>query len=177
MLIVESLRAANTAASIATGTPFRAEALPADVRELIQARERLRLQLTWRDDPDAQSRLAQVEGNIETARRQLALRDLRYGRWVDATDQDLADRELFLRRLCQIGPNAMWLGVFEGPDGLWSYSVRDDARVERRPLPAELTPAALADVIVAPQADRLACLGPEDTPEYTQYSLGRRIAL
>jgi tetratricopeptide (TPR) repeat protein len=177
--VVESLRAANTAASISTGTPFRVptEDLPEELAALVAERERLRLRLAWSgDDDDARGRLEGTEEELVEARRQLSLRDPRYARWVDATDQDVAAPESVVRRLRQLGPGALWLGVFASERGTWSYTAGPGGGfVERATLDGlpplrdeearweEADLAAVAAAVLAPHAERLGRLGPEDT--------------
>lgn len=161
--VVESLRAAKTAAAIATGTPFRAAVESEEVCTLVEEREDLRLRLMYSDDPQLRSRLDRIVAKLAELRRQAALRDPTYARWVDADDDDVADAEAIPRRLGQLGPAAMWLGVLEGPDGIWSYSVQNGTRVEWRARPDRSSLETIADAVLAPHADRIASLRPDDT--------------
>ena len=177
VMIVESLRAANMAAAIVTGTPMQpGSGQQQDVLKSLNAeREKLRLHLIWNaDDKDAQTRLHTVENELDQERERVALRDPRYGRWVDATDVDIAAPTTLIKRLAQLGSKTLWLGVLAVRDQLWSYSAdANGAVVQSSSLPSFPDEAnrdgwtaslleTFAQAILAPHAARIEALDPDD---------------
>ena len=180
VMIVESLRAANMAAAIVTGTPMQpgsGQQLEA-LKSLNSEREKLRLHLIWNaNDKDAQNQLNTVETELDQERERVALRDPRYGRWVDATDVDIAAPKTLIKRLSQLGNKTLWLGVLAVGNQVWSYSADANGTVvHSSPLPSlprsedakgdEWTTTVLemfAQAILAPHAARIEALEPDDT--------------
>lgn len=177
--IVESLRAAHTAAALVSGTPFQtgSQELPGPLRALEAERERLDLRLLWSpDDVAARQRLGDVEVQLAEERRQLSLRDARYGRWVDATDVGVASPSAIARRMAHVTPHSFWLGALALPGHAWSYAVRGpEARVEAAPMPdvdaraghpagkwTEQVLQNVADTLLAPHAAWIDALTPAD---------------
>jgi tetratricopeptide (TPR) repeat protein len=174
IMIVESMRAAHTAASLASGTPYQLgdAAVAEPLAQILAERERLRLYVTWNpDDTAARSQLRNVEADLDRARTAAALRDSRFSQWVDATGVDLATPDGMVRRLAELGQDAVWLGVLATGDSLWTWVVdaRGAAAVASRPRPqgwngggsgsapddgawSETVLAGLAGAVLAPHA-------------------------
>lgn len=171
IMIVESVRAAHTAASLVGGTPYQlgAEAVPEQLAQILAERERLRLYVTWHPGEDAaRSALRDVEAELDRARPAAALRDPRFSRWADASEVDLAAPDGMMRRLADLGQGAMWLGVLATGDSLWTWLVdaQGTAAVVSRPRPAgwddgtspcdggwsETVLAEMAEAVLAPHA-------------------------
>jgi len=184
IMIVESLRAGNTAASMVTGTPFQLAGgeIPEAIEGLVGDREQLRMELTWSpDDADARRRLRDVEAALERERHALSLRDPRFSRWADATDVDLATPDGLTRRLAALGPTSVWLGALAVGKAAWTYAAgAGGATVSACALPdlpglddSEGVPsgaswtdemlAAIADAVLTPHAARIAALTCADT--------------
>ncbi len=127
MLILENLKAATTASSLATGFPVRPtanepEELARQVEDAHRQREALRLEMMWSpDDADLRTQLALATERLSELRRQLSLRDPGFAEWVDASDVQLSDVAEFHRRLSSLGPATQLLGLFATPGTLWTY--------------------------------------------------------
>lgn len=170
IMIVESMRAASTAASLVAGTPYQLgnSAVPEPLARALTDREQLRLHLALHpDDSQAQTRLRDTENDLDRVRASLAVRDRRFGRWVDASNVDLAVPESMVRRLAEMGETgaqAIWFGALLAGDSLWTWTVSADgaADVASRPFPQEGTLAELADAMLSPHAARFGALRPAD---------------
>ena len=170
VMIVESMRAASTAASLVAGTPYQlgSTAVPEPLEQALANRERLRLHLTLHpDDSQARTRLREAEDDLDQVRTSLAVRDRRFGRWVDASDVDLAAPESMIRRLAEIGQagaQALWFGALLVSGLVWTWTVGADgaADVASRPFPQEGALTDLAEAMLFPHAARLGALRPAD---------------
>ncbi len=125
IMVVESLRAAATAAQIVTGAPEQLARADGDgsaaIAPLRRQREQLETELLWApDDETAGRELTRVKAELSDARRSAALRDPHYGRLVDASDIDLAAPRALQTAL---GTGALWLGALVADGRVWSWSV------------------------------------------------------
>jgi hypothetical protein len=170
IMIVESMRAASTAASLVAGTPYQlgSATVPDPLTRVLADRERLRLHLALHpDDTRAQTRLRDTENDLEQVRTSLAVRDRRFGRWVDASDVDLATPDSMVRRLAEMsetGARAVWFGALQAHGSLWTWTVSADgaAAVASRALPEDGTLTGRAAAMLSPHAARLGAFRPTD---------------
>lgn len=170
VMIVESSRAASTAASLVAGTPYQlgGEMVPEALARALEDREQLRLHLAWHpDDTQTRARLREVEADLNRVRTSLALRDPRFGRWVDASDVSLAEPGSMIRRLAameEAGARAVWLGALMANDTVWTWTVDAHGAAQWASLPIlpEESLAGLAEAILSPHASLLSTLRPAD---------------
>jgi hypothetical protein len=142
VIALENLKAATTAAALATGFPIRpsgdrASDLARQVDEAAAAREKVRLDLIWsQDDEELLEALSQANARLSQLRASLSLRDPRFSEWVDATDVQLSGAEAFHKRLARLGAGTRFLGAFAEPESLWTYMIGpNETLLSRHPLP------------------------------------------
>jgi CHAT domain-containing protein len=141
--VVESLKAATTAASLARGMPVQPkgqqdqQSSAGHLQELIQQREELRLQMIGSpNDAALAAQLQQIQAAVQEERQKLSLRDPRFGQWVDATDIDLTDGPTLLSKLAQFGPKTTLMGLLDVHDQVWTYMVWEGGSIVcQRPKP------------------------------------------
>lgn len=133
IIIAESLKVPTTAATMLSGLPLRpgatGEHLDGEIlNELLSRRESLRIEISRgrEDDAGVGEELRQIELKIETEHKASSLLDLRFTRWVDATNLDVSDLYSLLRRLRRLGPRTTLLGILPIGRTVWTYAVWDD---------------------------------------------------
>ena len=144
VMIVESLKAATTAARLVSGMPIQLGGQNNHpglnhLDELLARRESLRLEANRNphDEDEADGELRQIEAEIERERKAASMRDPRFTRWVDATNLDISDPQSLLRRLRRLGPNTTLLGILPIGHTVWTYAFWDDGCiVDERPFPS-----------------------------------------
>jgi tetratricopeptide (TPR) repeat protein len=143
IMVAESLKVPTTAATMLSGFPV-GQGAPVEhpeqvlLGELLARRESLRIEAGRgpRVEADVSEDLRQIELEIEEKRRAISLRDSRFTRWVDATNLDVSDPRVLLRRLGRLGPRTTLLGVLPIGRSVWTYAVWDDGCIlSEQPLP------------------------------------------
>lgn len=162
ILIAESAKAVATGVSLIRAVPLQGRG-PEPLRKLYQEREDLLLGSIWEADASMEERIGAVQSAIEAARRDLSLRDPRAANWHDATYLDISRPGPFRRLLAECGPNTTYIGFTIHQNDLFVYAVwRERQILTRRPVPDTRDPEQLGQALLAPLAERLATLQPED---------------
>ena len=157
-LVLESLKAATTAESLAVGFPVG----PAPI-SLLSRRERLRLNLLQTpDDAQTLELLAAMEEELSHAWAASRLRDPLFLSWVDSTTLTLTDPEALRYRLAAMGTNTSYLGFYQTGSHTAAYLLgKGQASLVVRP-GREFHGVNLASWLVKPFWKDLAQLSPDD---------------
>jgi len=129
VLVLENLKAATTASTLATGFPVQppekeGSILAQKVKEAAHNREKLRLDLMWSpNNEELLDDLSRSNQHLLELRQTLSLRDPRFAEWVDATDVQLSGAKAFRKRLGMLGANTRFLGTFATLDSFCTYLI------------------------------------------------------
>ncbi len=184
IIVAESVKAATTASALIKGTPIQPAGEAAQqLVQLAQQRESIRLRSVWHpNDPKIASDLKRLDAQLAQERRDISLRDPRYGRWVDATDIDISNMRALLRRLQKLGANTTLMGVWPIGDTVWTYMLWEGgSTLSQQLLPPPLqassrgdgsgTPVSsfdqeflkqISSALFAPHVERLREISPND---------------